>query len=357
MAYRIAVIPGDNIGPEVIREGLKVLGALQRVGYGPYEFTEFPWGAGYYLKTGRAMDEDGIERLKAFDAIYFGAHGDPARVPDVVSSQGLIHPLRRSFDLYVNVRPARLWPGVVSPLRNKDEIDFVVVRENSEGEYSGMGGRLHRGTPLEVATMVSVVSRAGAERLIRFGFELALKRNGKKRVAAATKSNALGHTMSLWDEVFLKVAAEYPDIEAVKYHVDAFSMYLIQRPEWFDVIVATNMFGDILSDEGAAITGGVGLAPGANLDPERRFPSMFEPIHGSAPDIAGKNVGNPLATILAGAMMVDWLGEEEASELVMRAVEEVMREGRVRTRDLGGHSNCSDMGDAVAEKVARLAAK
>ncbi len=357
MPHRIAVIPGDNVGPEVVREALKVLATIQDLGYGPFEFTEFPWGAGYYLKTGAPMPADAIETLRPFDAILFGSHGDPARVPDAVCSQGMLHPIRKSFDQYVNMRPVRLLPGVVSPVRDKTEIDFVVVRENSEGEYSAMGGRLHAGTPLEMATQITVITRAGAERVMRFAFELARKRNGKKRVTAATKSNALTLSLSLWDEVFAEVASQYPDVQVNKFHVDAFSMALIKQPEWFDVIVATNMFGDILSDEGATIAGGVGMAPGANLNPERTFPSMFEPIHGSAPDIAGKGIANPVATILAAGLMLDWLGETKAASLVKRAVDGTLAEGRVRTRDIGGTSTTSEMGDAVCGKIKTLASR
>lgn len=357
MAYRIAVIPGDNTGPEVVREALKVLARVRELGYGPFEFTEYPWGAGYYLKTGLPMPADGLETLSGYDAIFFGAHGDPARVPDSIPSQGMTHRIRKAFDQYANARPIRLLPGVVSPLRDKTDIDLVVVRENTEGEYSGVGGRLHAGTPLEVAMQVSVITRAGTERVMRFAFEMARQRNGKKRVTAATKSNALNHSMPLWDEIFAEVSAKYPDIEPSKFHVDALSMQLIKQPEYFDVIVATSMFGDILSDEAAMIAGGLGIAPGANLNPERQHPSMFEPIHGSAPDIAGKGIANPTATILAARMMLGWLGEEEAGLLVEKAVDAVMAEGRVRTRDLGGSSTTSEVGDAVCEKLAQLAGR
>jgi tartrate dehydrogenase/decarboxylase / D-malate dehydrogenase len=355
MPHRIAVIAGDNVGPEVVREGLKVLRKLEGLGYASLQFEEFPWGAGYYLKTGMAMPEDGLETLKGFDAIYFGAHGDPARVPEAVTSQGLMHRIRKAFSLYVNLRPARLLPGVVSPIRDKEGIDIALVRENSEGEYSGLGGRLHVGTPMEMATQVSVVTRQGAERIMRFAFELARKRNGKKRVTAATKSNALNYTMPLWDDVFAEVSRDYPDIESNKYHVDAFTMNLIRWPEWFDVIVATSMMGDLLSDEAAAVVGGLGMAPGANLNPERRYPSLFEPIHGSAPDIAGKGIANPVATILAGQLMLEWLGEDRAAGLVKGAVERVLGEGIARTADLGGSSSTSEMGDAVCREMERLA--
>lgn len=355
MSHRIAVVPGDNIGPEVVREALKVLATLDRLRYAQCEFTEFPWGADYYLQTGLAMPENGLETLRSFDAILFGAHGDPSRIPDSVLSHGLLHKIRKGFDLYVNMRPLRLLPGVVSPIRHKTGMDFVIVRENTEGEYSNLGGRVHMGTPLEMATQVSVITRAGSERVMRFAFELARKRGGKKRVTAATKSNALAHSMTLWDEVFAEVASRYTDVEASKLHVDAFSMALIGKPEWFDVIVATSMFGDILSDEGAMVVGGVGLAPGANLDPDRRYPSMFEPIHGSAPDIAGKGIANPIAAILAAAYMLDWLGETSGADLMKRAVDRVLAAGTVRTKDLDGNASTTDMGDAVSAEVESLA--
>ncbi len=356
MAYRIAVIPGDKCGPEVMQEGVKVLRQAQALGCGSYELTEFPWGAEHHLQHGAPMPEDGIETLKGFDAVYFGAHGDP-RLPERITSQGLMHRMRRGLRLTVNLRPIRLWPGVVSPIRDKTGIDFVVVRENSEGEYSNIGGRLHAGTPDELTIQVSVVTRRGAERVMRFAFELARKRGGKKRVAAATKSNALNHSMPLWDEVFEELSAAYPDVETEKLHVDNFSMQLIRRPETFDVIVATNQMGDILSDEGACIAGGVGLAAGANLDPTRKFPSLFEPIHGSAPRHAGKNTINPLATILAGALMLEWLGEAKGAALIRDAVGRVLTDNKVRTRDLGGSSGTTDMGDAVCAAMAALAGK
>jgi tartrate dehydrogenase/decarboxylase/D-malate dehydrogenase len=356
MAYRIAVIPGDKCGPEVMREGLKVLRQVQDLGCGVYDCAEFPWGAEHHLAHGAPMPEDGVETLKGFDAVYFGAHGDP-RLPERITSQGLMHRMRRGLHLTVNTRPIRLWPGVVSPLRDKTEMDFVVVRENSEGEYSNIGGRLHAGTPDEQTIQVSVITRRGAERVMRFAFELARSRNGKKRVSAATKSNALNHSMPLWDEIFEELAAAYPDVETEKLHVDNFSMQLIRRPESFDVIVATNQMGDILSDEGACIAGGVGLAPGANLNPERTSPSLFEPIHGSAPRHAGKNSINPLATILAGALMLEWLGEAQGAELIRRGVGDVLRVGKVRTRDLGGTAGTSEMGDAVCAAMRAAAGR
>jgi tartrate dehydrogenase/decarboxylase / D-malate dehydrogenase len=356
MAHRIAVIPGDKCGPEIVREGMKVLRQAQALGCGAYDCTEFPWGADYHLQHGAPMPEDGVETLKGFDAVYFGAHGDP-RLPERITSQGLMHRMRRGLRLTVNTRPITLWPGVTSPIRDKTEMDFVVVRENSEGEYSNIGGRLHAGTPEELTIQVSFITRRGAERVMRFAFDLARKRNGKKRVTAATKSNALNHSMPLWDEVFEEVAKAYPDVENEKLHIDNFSMQLIKRPESFDVIVATNQMGDILSDEAAYIAGGVGLAPGANLDPGRKSPSLFEPIHGSAPRHAGKNTINPVATILAGALMLEWLGEAKGAELIRSAVGRVLAEGTVRTRDLGGNAGTSDMGDAVCAAMAFVAGK
>lgn len=349
--HRIAVIPGDNIGPEVVAAGLEVLRHLQERGLWRFEAETFPWGAGYYLKTGKAMPDDGIATLRQFDAIYLGAHGDPARVPDRVSSQGLMHPIRKNLQLYVNLRPVRRYPGVPSPLASPGEIDFVVVRENTEGEYSAIGGRLHAGTPQELAIQATVLTRHGCERIIRFAFDLARRRAGKRYVHLVTKSNALFHVMTLWDEVFEEVAREYPDIRIGKSHVDAMSMYVISRPSSFDVIVATNLFGDIISDEAAQVTGSIGLAASANLDPTRRHPSMFEPIHGSAPDIAGQGIANPLAAINAAALMLDWLGEAEAAGRVTAAVERVLAEGKVRTRDLGGTATTAEMTAAVIAAI------
>lgn len=345
--YRIAAIPGDNIGPEVVAQGLVVLRQLEALGLCGFDVEEFPWGAGHYLRTGRPMPEDGVETLRAFDALYLGAHGDPARVPDRVASRGLMHPIRQGLDLYVNLRPARLHRPEHSPLREPGEIDMVIVRENTEGEYAGVGGRVHVGTEHEAAIQTTVLTRRGSERVIRFAFELAHRRNGKKYVHAVTKSNALAHIMPFWDEVFDQVAGEYPDIRTDRSHIDAMSMYMISRPAEFDVIVATNLFGDIVSDEAAQVTGSIGLAGSANLDPTRRSPSMFEPIHGSAPDIAGLGVANPLAAMSAAAMMVNWLGEVDAAEALEGAIAGVLAEGVVRTRDLGGSASTIEMTDAV----------
>ncbi len=350
--YRIAVVPGDNIGPEVTAAGGRVLARVQELGFCRFALGEFPWGAGHYLCTGRAAPEGFVDTLRAFDAVYFGAHGDPARVPDRVGSRELMHPLRQGLDLYVNLRPVKLLPGVASPLRAPGAVDFVVVRENTEGEYAGVGGRVGRGTAHEVAMQTAVVTRRGAERVMRFAFDLARRRGGKRYVHCVTKSNALAHIMELWDEVFATVAADYPDVRTGRSHVDAMSMYLITRPADFDVIVASNLMGDILSDEAAAVTGSVGLAGSANLNPARTGPSMFEPIHGSAPDIAGRGIANPLAAIRAAALMLDWLGERPAARLVDGAVDAVLAEGRARTPDLGGGATTAEMTAAVLEQLA-----
>jgi tartrate dehydrogenase/decarboxylase/D-malate dehydrogenase len=289
-----------------------------------------------------------VETLRPFDAIYFGAHGDPDRVPDKIGSQQLMHPIRKGLDLFVNLRPARLYPGIASPLGAPGKIDLVVVRENTEGEYANVGGRVHRGTPHEVAMQTTVITRHGAERVMRFAFDFARRRDGKKYVHCVTKSNALAHVMELWDEVFLAVAAEFPDIRTTKSHVDAMSMYLISRPADFDVIVTTNLMGDILSDEAAAVVGSVGLAGSANLNPARTGPSMFEPIHGSAPDIAGRGIANPLAAISAAALMLDWLGEAAAARQVQSAIDRTLAAVQVRTPDLGGATTTLEMTAAIS---------
>jgi tartrate dehydrogenase/decarboxylase/D-malate dehydrogenase len=350
--YKIAVAPGDNIGPEVIAEGRKILERVAALGYCGFEFETFPWGAGHYLATGRAAPENIAEILRGFDAVYVGAHGDPARVPDAIASQQFMHPMRKGLDLYANVRPIKWYPGTEIPLRQTDPIDFVVVRENTEGEYSGTGGSVHPGTPHEVAMQTIVVTRRGAERIIRFAFELARKRNGKRYVHCVTKSNALKFVMELWDQVFAEVAAEYPDVRTTKAHVDSSSMYVISRPSSFDVIVATNLMGDIISDEAACVSGSIGLAASANLNPDRTGPSMFEPIHGSAPDIAGKGIANPVAAILAAGLMLDWLGETAAAQAVERAVEAVLAAREVRTPDLGGTAGTAEMTAAVLARLA-----
>jgi tartrate dehydrogenase/decarboxylase / D-malate dehydrogenase len=345
--YRVAVVPGDGIGREVIPAGLAVLEVATRAAGIRLETTGFPWGCDYYRHAGRMLDADGFDRLRDFDAIYFGAVGAPG-VPDHVSVWELILPIRQRFEQYVNLRPMRLMPGVKGPLagRGPADLDMLCVRENSEGEYSGAGGRLHVGTPQEVATETALFTRRGIERIVRFAFEAALRRP-RQKLASATKSNALRYSMVLWDEVVAALSADYPQVSVQRYHVDALAARMITAPQTVDVIVGSNLFGDILTDLGAALTGSLGLAPGANVNPERRFPSMFEPIHGSAPDIAGQGVANPVGAVWAGAMMLDHLGEREAHDRVVAAIERVLAEGRVRTPDLGGTSTTEEMTSAL----------
>jgi tartrate dehydrogenase/decarboxylase/D-malate dehydrogenase len=347
MAYRVALIPGDGIGLEVVPEGVRALKELSSRFSFKMEFTEFPYSCQYYSERGVMMPEDAIERLRPFDAILLGAVGLP-KVPDHVSLWGLLIPIRRSFDQYVNMRPVRLLPGIKSPLagRTAQDIDFVIIRENTEGEYSQAGGRLYQGTEREVVIQESVFTRIGVDRILRFAFELARKR-ARKHVTSATKSNGIIHTMPFWDERFRAVAAEFPDIQTSQYHIDILTAHFVQHPDWFDVVVASNLFGDILSDLGPACAGGIGIAPSANLNPERKFPSMFEPVHGSAPDIAGKGVANPIATLWSAAMMLDFLGEAAAAKALMAAIEGVTGEGKVLTRDLGGKAGTRDFTDEV----------
>ncbi|ADG07678.1 tartrate dehydrogenase [Kyrpidia tusciae] len=349
--HRIAVIPGDGIGPEVVREGVKVLeAAAVRAGMFRLEFDWLPWNCSYYRRHGRMMPADGIEQLRTYDGIYLGAVGDPS-VPDHVSVWQLILPIRKAFQQYVNLRPAKLLAGLESPLRHKEarDLDFVIVRENTEGEYSDIGGRLHPGTPVEMAVQTSVFTRYGIERVARYALSLARRRRG--HVAVATKSNGLAHTMPYWDEVIRSCRVEFPDVDVSFYHVDALSTLFVLRPETLDVVLATNLFGDILSDLGAAVVGGLGVAPAGNINPEKRFPSMFEPVHGSAPDIAGKGIANPIAAIWSGAMMLEHLGHPEPAAEVVRAIEQVLAEGRVWTRDLGGTASTEEVGDAVVRAL------
>ena len=346
--HKIAVIAGDGVGREVIPHGKRALEAIGQKHGVAFDFQDFDWGASYYFSHGRMMPPDALELLRAHDAILLGAVGDPG-IPDHVTLNGLLLPIRRAFDQYANVRPAVLYPGVASPLagRKAGDIDLVVVRENTEGEYSQVGGFVYDDRPEEVAIQTAVFTRRGVERIIRFAFELAARRNKRKRVTSITKSNAQGFGMVLWDRVFESVAAEFPGVETESLLVDAAAMNFIRRPESFDVVVASNLFGDILSDISAIIVGSMGLAPSANLDPLRRYPSMFEPVHGSAPDIAGKGVVNPLAAILSCAMMLDHLGAQGAALDVERAVARVLAKGRVRTPDLGGASSTTEVADAV----------
>lgn len=346
-SYRIAVIAGDGIGKEVTPAGIEILKVASTQGGFACEFTELPWGCDFYLRTGRMMDADAFERLMVFDAIYLGAIGDP-RVSDAISARELLLPLRQRLRQYVNLRPMRLLPGITSPLANRGpaDIDMICVRENSEGEYCGIGGRLHAGTPDELAEQTSIFTRRGVERIVRYAFRLAASRP-RRLLASATKSNALQHTLVLWDEVVAEVAREFPEVELRKYHADALAARMVTHPHTVDVIVASNLFGDILTDIGSAISGSLGVAPGANINPERTTPSMFEPIHGSAPDIAGKGIANPIAAIWAGAMMLDHLGERDAHDRILRAIEAVIADERVRTPDLGGTATTADVTKAV----------
>ncbi len=346
--YKIAVIAGDGVGQEVIPQGKRVLDHAAAKHGAHFAYTEYPWGTDYYLRNGAMAPADFIDQLRPADAIFLGAVGHP-KVPDNVTLNGLLLPIRRAFDQYANIRPAVLYEGVESPLalRRGQKIDMVVVRENTEGEYAQVGGFLYREQPEEVAIQTSVFTRRGCERVIRVAFELARKRNRKKRVASITKSHAQGYSMVLWDRAFAKVAEEFPDISTETLLVDAAAMNFIRRPESFDVVVGSNLFGDILSDLSAIIVGSMGLAPSANIDPSRRFPSMFEPVHGSAPDIAFKGIVNPLATILCAAQMAEHLGMPDAAREIDGAVAKVLAEGSIRTPDLGGASTTAQVTDAV----------
>jgi len=347
--YKIAAIPGDGIGVEVIAAGLKVLEVLSGRERGfRLSVEHFPWSSDYYLKHGYYIPEGGLEKLKAFDAIFFGAVGAP-NVPDHVSLWGLRLPICQGFDQYANVRPARVLPGITSPLRDGQNIDWVVIRENSEGEYSGSGGRAHRGLPEEVATETSIFTRNGVTRIHRFAFELAQKRP-RKHLTLITKSNAQRHGMVMWDEIFYEVAKDFPDVETQRILVDAVTTNMVLKPWSLDTVVATNLHADILSDLAAALTGSLGIAPTANLNPERRFPSMFEPIHGSAFDIIGKGIANPVATFWTASMMLEHLGEYEAAVRLMKAVEEVTAQ-KLLTPDLGGEATTAIVTGAVCDAL------
>ena len=346
--FKIATIAGDGIGQEVIPEAKRILQAVEKKFDVRFEFLDFDWGASYYFRHGRMCPLDFLDQLRPVDAILLGAIGHP-RIPDHITLNGLLLPIRRGFDQFVNVRPAVLYRGVQSPLalRRGEQIDMMVVRENTEGEYSQVGGFVYHEQPEEVAIQTSVFTRRGTERVIRYAFELARKRNKKNRVTSVTKSNAQGYGMVLWDRTFAAVASEYPDIVTESLLVDAAAMNFVRRPESFDVVVASNLFGDILSDISAILVGSMGLAPSANLDPTRRFPSMFEPVHGSAPDIAGKGMANPLAAIFSVAMMLEHLGMPAAAESVNAAVAGVLAEGKLRTPDLGGTSKTDEVTKGV----------
>jgi tartrate dehydrogenase/decarboxylase/D-malate dehydrogenase len=349
--YRIAVIAGDGIGQEVIPAGMAALDAATRGTDISLQFTEFSWGCEFYQRHGRMMDEDALDQLARFDAIYLGAIGAP-QVPDHISLWELILPIRQRFDQYVNLRPMRLLAGLTSPLANRTpaDVDMVCVRENTEGEYAGVGGRLRRGTPDEIAEQTGVFTRRGIERVVRYAFALAASRP-RRRLASATKSNALQHSMVLWDEVVDDVRAEYPSVALAKYHVDALAARMVTHPGSLDVIVGSNLFGDILTDLGSAISGSMGVAPSGNINPEREHPSMFEPIHGSAPDIAGKGIANPIGAIWAGAMMLDHLGRRDLHDRVVGAIERVVASRSVRTPDLGGQATTEEMTSAIVSEV------
>ena len=347
---RIAVIPGDGIGKEVMAEGIKVLdAAASKYGFS-CAWEHFDWSCEYYLKHGRMMPEDGLDQLREDDAVFLGAVGYPG-VPDHVSLWGLLLPIRRGFDQYANIRPVRLLPGVASPLAGREpgDIDIVIVRENTEGEYTQIGRREHEGTEDERVVQESVFTRKGVDRIMRYAFELAEKR--RKHVTSATKSNGLAVSMPYWDERFRAMAAGYPGTRTDQFHIDILTAQFVRNPHWFDVVVGSNLFGDILSDLGPACVGTIAIAPSANLNPERTHPSMFEPVHGSAPDIAGKGIANPIGQIWAGSMMLEHLGHPEAAAAIMRAIEQVILEGPT-TPDLGGKGTTRDVGNAIAAAIA-----
>jgi tartrate dehydrogenase len=351
--FDIAVIAGDGIGPEVIAEGKKVFSGISQMDENfSVSFEDFPWGCEYYLKTGEMMPEDGLDRLKDFDAIYLGAVGYPG-VPDHISLGDLLLRIRRGFDEYINLRPVRLLKGAPCPLADvsADDINMVVVRENSEGEYANVGAHLYAGTEREVALQTGVFSRHGCERVIRYAYELA--RREKRSLTSISKGNALHYSMVFWDEIFAEIGKEYPDVETHSLLVDAASMFFVKDPGRFEIVVTSNLFGDILTDLGAAIAGGMGLAAGANLNPERKYPSMFEPIHGSAPDIAGQGAANPLASIWSVSQMLEFLGEEIWAERLLAAIETLLVERKTLTPDLGGCAKTSEIGDAVLEILKR----
>ncbi len=346
-AYHVAVIPGDGIGRDVTNEAIKVLNAVaQKDGSFRFAFTEFPWGCEYYLKTGKMMDDDGMDVLKKFDAIFLGAVGYPD-VPDHISLRDLLIKIRRGFDQYVNLRPIKLLKGADSVLKDvsPEDIDMLFIRENTEGEYCGLGSWEGEGTEDERVTQLSVFTRKGTERIIRYAFELARKNNTS--CTSITKGNALNYSMVFWDKVFSEVAKEYPDVPTAQYMVDAASMFMVKDPKRFGVVVASNLFGDILTDLGAAISGGIGLAAGANINPEGNYPSMFEPIHGSAPDIAGKGIANPLASIWTAAMMLDHFGYGQYAQEVVDAIETLLVERKVGTPDLNGTATTRQVGDEI----------
>ncbi len=349
--YRIAVIPGDGIGNEVIPVGQRAVeAAATRFGF-EVQWEQFDWSCERYARTGAMMPEDGIEQLKSFDAIYLGAVGYPG-VPDHVSLWGLLIPIRREMDQYANIRPVRLLKGITSPLagRGPEDIDFVVVRENVEGEYSEIGGRIFTGTDREFVSQEMVFTRQGVDRIMHYAFKLAQKRQ-RKKVTSATKSNGIFHTMPYWDERFREVSSQYPGVSTDQFHIDILVAHFVQHPDWFDVVVGSNLFGDILSDLGPAVAGSIGIAPAANINPERIYPSMFEPVHGSAPDIAGQGIANPVASVWTAAMMLEHLGEAEAAQSLEAAMEAVLTDEAARTRDLGGKADTETCARAMIAAI------
>ena len=349
--HKIAVIPGDGIGKETTPEGLRVLdAAARRFGF-DLQLTHYDWSCETYARTGRMMPEDGLDQLRDSDSVFLGAVGWPG-VPDHVSLWGLLIPIRRGFDQYVNLRPCKLLPGATTPLANRGpaDIDFCVVRENTEGEYSSVGGRMFPGTDREFVSQQSILTRIGCDRVMKFAFELAMTRK-RRKVTSATKSNGITFTMPYWDERFAAMAAQYPQVATDQFHIDILCAHFVQHPDWFDVVVGSNLFGDILSDLGPAVAGSIGIAASANINPEKTFPSMFEPVHGSAPDIAGKWICNPIGQIWSGAMMLEHLGEKAAADAITTAIETMLREGGPRTRDMGGQAGTVDVGKALAAAV------
>jgi tartrate dehydrogenase/decarboxylase / D-malate dehydrogenase len=348
--YSIAVIAGDGIGREVVPEGIRVLETTGRHYDIAFRWHHFDWGCETYLRTGKMMPADGLVQLRDFDAIYLGAVGAPS-VPDHVSLWGLLIPIRRTFQQYVNLRPIRLLEGVPSPVKGfpPGKIDFCIVRENNEGEYSELGGRINQNTEAEMALQETVFTRRGCDLVMRYAFDLARAR--RRHVTSATKSNGIIHTMPFWDERFSAVARDFPDVRTDQYHIDILTAHFVGHPDWFDVVVGSNLFGDILSDLGAAVVGSIGMAPSANLNPERKFPSMFEPVHGSAPDIAGKGIANPIAQIWSGAMMLEHLGERQAARAVEAALAAVLARSDTMTPDLGGHAGTAEVGKAIAAEI------
>jgi tartrate dehydrogenase/decarboxylase/D-malate dehydrogenase len=349
--YKIAVIPGDGIGKEVMPEGIRAMDAVAAKFGIQFKWDHFDWSCETYAKTGRMMPEDGLDRIRNHDAVYLGAVGFPG-VPDHVSLWGLLIPIRRDFRQYVNLRPVRLFEGVPCPLagRKPGDIDYYVVRENNEGEYSNAGGRLYVGTDDEIAIQETVFTKKGVDRILRYAFELAQKRP-RKHLTSATKSNGISITMPFWDERVREMAKIYPEIKVDQFHIDILTAQFVRNPHWFDVVVGSNLFGDILSDLGPGTTGTIAIAPSANINPEREFPSMFEPVHGSAPDIAGKGIANPIGQIWSGSMMLDHFGHHDAAAAVMKAIETVLKDKSVMTPDMGGKATTVDLGKAIAATI------